>query len=46
VALAVTNLSDKTYYTGRADSRTGFGYATGTVAQPREWQVNVRKYFK
>jgi iron complex outermembrane receptor protein len=46
VALAVTNLSDKAYYTGRTDSRTGFGYATGTIAQPREWQINVRKYFK
>jgi iron complex outermembrane recepter protein len=46
VALAVLNLSDKTYFTGRTDSRTGFGYATGTVAQPRVWQVNVRKSFK
>lgn len=46
VALAVTNLSDKTYFTGRTDSRTGFGYATGTVAQPREWQINVRKSFR
>ena len=45
VSGAVTNLTDKTYFTGKFDSRTGFGYATGTVAEPREFTVTVRRDF-
>lgn len=45
VSGAVTNLTDKTYFTGKFDGRTGFGYATGTVAQPREFTVTVRRNF-
>jgi len=44
-ALGVTNLGNSTYYTGRFDSRTGFGYATSTVAAPRQWYFSVKKSF-
>ena len=46
VAAAVTNLGDEEYFTGRFDGRTGFGYATSTIAAPRQWQVNLKKSFK
>jgi iron complex outermembrane receptor protein len=45
VSGAVTNLTDETYFTGKFDSRTGFGYATGTVAEPREFTITVRRNF-
>jgi iron complex outermembrane receptor protein len=45
VAAAVTNLGDEEYFTGRFDGRTGFGYATSTIATPRQWQVTIRKSF-
>ena len=44
-ALGVTNLGNTTYYTGRFDSRTGFGYATSTFAAPRQWYFSVKKSF-
>jgi iron complex outermembrane receptor protein len=45
VAAAVTNLGDEEYFTGRFDGRTGFGYATSTIAAPRQWQLSIRKTF-
>ncbi len=45
VSAAVTNLGDEDYFTGRFDGRTGFGYATSTIAAPRQFQVSIRKNF-
>ncbi len=45
VSFGVTNLFDKLYYTNKADQRTNFGAALGTVAAPREWTVTVRRTF-
>lgn len=45
VSGAVTNLGNLTYFTQKFDSRTGFGYATGTVAEPREFTLTVRRNF-
>jgi iron complex outermembrane receptor protein len=45
VSVAGTNVTNETYFTGKFDGRTGFGYATGTVGQPREWMVTVRRDF-
>ncbi len=45
VSAAVTNLGDEDYFTGRFDGRGGFGYATSTVAAPRQFQVSIRKNF-
>ncbi len=45
VSGAVTNLTDKLYYTQKVDGRTGFGTAYGTVGQPREFSVTVRRSF-
>ena len=45
VSGAVTNLTDKLYYTQKVDGRTGFGTAYGTVGQPREFSVTVHRSF-
>jgi iron complex outermembrane recepter protein len=45
VSAAVTNLGDEDYFTGRFDGRNGFGYATSTIAAPRQFQVSIRKNF-
>ena len=45
VAGAITNLNNKLYYTQKADGRTGFGTAYGTVGMPREFSVTVRRSF-
>jgi outer membrane receptor protein involved in Fe transport len=41
----VTNLTDKLYYTSKTDTRNSFGYASGSVAQPREWIVSIQRNF-
>ena len=45
VSGAVTNLSDKLYYTQKVDGRTGFGVAYGTVGEPREYTITLRRTF-
>ncbi len=45
VSGAITNLGDKLYYSQKVDGRTGFGTAYGTVGQPREFTVTVRRTF-
>ena len=42
---AVTNLSNKLYYTQKSNLLTGFGVATGQVGQPREFTVTLRRSF-
>ena len=41
----VTNLTDKLYYTSKANELNSFGTATGTVGEPREFGVTVRRNF-
>jgi len=43
--LNVTNLTDKLYYTSKFDGRNSFGYASGSVAQPREWILSMQRNF-
>ncbi len=45
VSGAVSNLTDKLYYTQKVDGRTGFGTAYGTVGEPREFTITVRRSF-
>lgn len=46
VALAVTNLFDKYYYTSLYDNLYGSqGTVIANVARPREWSISVRKNF-
>jgi iron complex outermembrane recepter protein len=45
VSGAVTNLGDLLYYTQKVDGRTGFGTAYGTVGEPREFTITVRRSF-
>ena len=45
VSGAVTNLTDKAYFTQKVDTRTAFGTAYGQVGQPREWTLTVRRNF-
>ena len=41
----VTNLTNKLYYSSKTDTRNSFGYASGSVAQPREWIVSIQRNF-
>ena len=43
VSGAVTNLTDKLYYTQKVDGRTGFGTAYGTVGQPMSGSLTKKK---
>ncbi len=43
--LNVTNLTDRIYYSSRIDTRNAFGYASGSVAQPREWILTLQRNF-
>ena len=44
-ALAVDNVTDKLWYTNRADQTLLFAYTAGTPAPPRTWSVRVRRDF-
>lgn len=41
----VTNLTNKLYYSSKNDTRNSFGYASGSVAQPREWILSMQRNF-
>jgi iron complex outermembrane receptor protein len=43
--LNVTNLTNELYYTSKGDFRNAFGYASGSVAQPLEWILSIRRDF-
>ena len=45
VSGAVTNLTDKLYFSQKSYGVTGFGVATGQVGQPREWTITMRRRF-
>ncbi len=45
VSGAITNLGNKLYYSQKVDGRTGFGTAYGTVGEPREFTVTLRRSF-
>ena len=46
IALAVTNLFDKYYYTSKFDlTGAGAGAISGSPGRPREWALTVRKNF-
>lgn len=45
VAAAVTNLSNKLYYSSKGNGLTGFGSATGTVGAPRMYSLTLRRTF-
>ena len=44
-ALAVDNVTDKLWYTNRADQTLLFAYTAGTPAPPRTWSVRIRRDF-
>jgi len=41
----ITNLTNKLYYTSKVDELNSFGTATGTVGEPREVGVTIRRTF-
>ncbi|MEI9964779.1 MAG: TonB-dependent receptor [Caulobacteraceae bacterium] len=41
----ITNLGNKLYYTQKFNGLTGFGTAYGTVGEPREFTVTLRRSF-
>ncbi len=43
LSLALTNMLDKLYYINKSNGLTGFGYASGTVGAPREFQLSLRR---
>ena len=46
IALEVTNVFDKYYYTSKFDlTGAGAGAITGSPGRPREWAVSVKKSF-
>lgn len=45
IALHVTNITDKLYYTAINDNRSSATVVTGVPARPREWLVTVRRDF-
>lgn len=45
VALEGTNLTDKYYFTSRADQLQAAGHTDGAPGRPREWAVAIKKRF-
>ncbi|WP_126172297.1 TonB-dependent receptor [Altericroceibacterium xinjiangense] len=45
LSAAVTNLTDKFYYTGVAENIGSFGVVTGNPGRPREWSISVTRNF-
>ncbi|MGB3797077.1 MAG: TonB-dependent receptor [Alteraurantiacibacter sp.] len=45
LSAAVTNLTDKFYYTGVAENIGSYGVSTGNPGHPREWSVSVSRQF-
>jgi iron complex outermembrane receptor protein len=45
VSLEGTNLTDKYYFTSRADQLQAAGHTDGAPGRPREWAVTIKKRF-